>query len=312
VTAPACAAGCRAPQVAWVSPSTLLGDLFDELVASGASILIVVLLTLLMRWSAHRLIDRLVRRTEMGHLAGVGAVFGQPDPAADGDDPAGARRMARARAMGSLMKSIVTVVLFTIMALMVIALLGLPIAPLLTSAGVLGVAFGIGAQNLVKDFLAGVFMILEDQYGVGDHVTLGETTGTVEAVGLRVTRIRDEEGTAWFVRNGEVIRVGNRSDRGIQVVVDLTVRTHQDLDRIRGLLEDLCRGLGDRADFRGMIVAPPVVLPGVTKRRGNAAFRIAAQSTRKEQWRVTRELREAARAHLQEQGVRVTQAPWLG
>jgi small conductance mechanosensitive channel len=243
----------------------------------------------------------------------MGAVFGQSvtATATDTDDQAGIRRTARARAMGSLLKSITTVILFSIMALMVIALLGLPIAPLLTSAGVLGVAFGIGAQNLVKDFLAGVFMILEDQYGVGDSVTLGETTGTVEAVGLRVTRIRDDEGTAWYVRNGEVVRVGNRSDRGVQVVVDLTIAPQQDVEHARALLRDLCVDLGERPEFRGMIVTPPVLLDETRKRRGHTTLRIAVQSSRKEQWRVAQELRDAARSHLQAEGVKVSQVPWI-
>lgn len=291
--------------------SRLLADLVGTLVASATGIIIVVGLTLFMRWSLHRLIDRLVRRTEAGYLSPMGAVFGQSSTAFDPDDQAGIRRTARARAMGSLLKSIVTVILFSIMALMLIAILGLPIAPLLTSAGVLGVAFGIGAQNLVKDFLAGVFMILEDQYGVGDSVTLGETTGTVEAVGLRVTRIRDDEGTAWYVRNGEVVRVGNRSDRGVQVVVDLTIAPHQDVDEAKSLLRDLCVELGDRADFRGMIVTPPVVLDETRRRRGQVTLRIAVQSSRKEQWRVAQELRDAARSHLQAHGIKVSQGPWI-
>ena len=156
--------------------------------------------------------------------------------------------------MGSLLKSIVTVFVFTILVLTLMSVLGIPIAPLLASAGILGVALGIGAQNLVKDFLAGVFMILEDQYGVGDVISLGETTGTVEAVSLRVTRLRDDEGVVWYVRNGEVVRVGNRSDQGARVIVDVSVAPGQDPDEVRRALEQLCTELWEDGDLRGLVV----------------------------------------------------------
>ncbi len=97
------------------------------------------------------------------------------------------------------------------------------LAPLLASAGIAGVALGFGAQNLVKDFIAGLFMLLEDQYGVGDVIDVGDVSGTVEAVGLRITTIRDARGVLWYIRNGEIIRVGNRSQGWAVVVVDVPV-----------------------------------------------------------------------------------------
>ena len=125
--------------------------------------------------------------------------------------------------MGSLLKSITSIVIFTIFGITAIAELGYPIGPLIASAGVVGVALGFGAQSLVKDFLSGIFMIFEDQYGVGDVVDLGEASGTVEAVGLRVTRLRDVEGTVWYVRNGEILRVGNQSQNWARTVLDIPV-----------------------------------------------------------------------------------------
>ena len=125
--------------------------------------------------------------------------------------------------MGSLLKSITSIVIFTIVGITAIAELGYPVGPLIASAGIVGVALGFGAQSLVKDFLSGIFMIFEDQYGVGDSVDLGEAGGTVEAVGLRVTRLRDVEGTVWYVRNGEILRVGNQSQNWARTVLDIPV-----------------------------------------------------------------------------------------
>jgi small conductance mechanosensitive channel len=97
------------------------------------------------------------------------------------------------------------------------------LAPILASAGIVGIAVGFGAQNLVKDFLSGMFMLLEDQYGVGDIVDVGQASGTVETVGLRITTLRDVNGTLWYVRNGEILRVGNKSQGFAVAVVDVPV-----------------------------------------------------------------------------------------
>lgn len=117
----------------------------------------------------------------------------------------------RASTLGSLLGSIATFIIALVALLTVMSAVGLPLAPLLASAGVGGVALGFGAQSLVRDFLSGVFMIIEDQYGVGDIITVGDVTGTVEDVSLRVTRVKDEAGLVWYLRNGDVTKVGNHS-----------------------------------------------------------------------------------------------------
>jgi small conductance mechanosensitive channel len=123
------------------------------------------------------------------------------------------RRRQRAQTMASVLTSIVSVAVFSLVAVMVLGELGYDIGPLVASAGLVGVALGFGAQSLVKDFLSGIFLFFEDQYGVGDEVVVGETTGVVEALSLRVTRIRGEDDTIWYLRNGEILKVGNRSQR---------------------------------------------------------------------------------------------------
>ena len=137
-------------------------------------------------------------------------------------DSARSRRMQRARTMGDLLKSVDHRRHRGDRHHHDAAELDYEIGPILASAGILGVALGFGAQNLVKDFLAGIFMIFEDQLGVGDSVDLGEASGTVEAVSLRVTRLRDVNGTVWYVRNGEILRVGNQSQNWARTVLDVT------------------------------------------------------------------------------------------
>ena len=122
-----------------------------------------------------------------------------------------------------MLQSIASVSIFAVATMLVLGELGVQLAPLIASAGVAGVALGFGAQNLVKDFIAGLFMLLEDQYGVGDVIDVGEASGTVEAVGLRITTIRDGRGVLWYIRNGEIVRVGNRSQGWALVVVDVPI-----------------------------------------------------------------------------------------
>ena len=146
------------------------------------------------------------------------------------------RRVQRAQTMGSLLKSIVTGVVVVVIVTIMLSELGYDIAPLIASAGIIGVALGFGSQTLVKDFLSGIFMIFEDQYGVGDVVDLGEATGTVEAVSLRVTRLRDVNGTVWYVRNGEILRVGNMSQNWARTVLDVGVTYAEDLAHVQRVL----------------------------------------------------------------------------
>jgi moderate conductance mechanosensitive channel len=131
------------------------------------------------------------------------------------------RREQRANTIGSLLNSVVSVLVVVITVIYVLQNLNVNIAPLLTSVGILGVAIGFGAQQLIRDFLAGIFITIEDQYGIGDVIETSEVVGTVESMGLRITRVRAEDGTVWYLRNGEILRVGNRS-QGTYVSPDAT------------------------------------------------------------------------------------------
>jgi small-conductance mechanosensitive channel len=197
---PLCVRVLRATGSQWLAGSS------DLLVRAG-HVLLIVLLGLLLRWASRRLIHRVTRSTADGrasrHLARL--------PSVDSSPEAHLRRAARATTVGQVLRSVADVTILCVAGVLVLGELGLNLAPLLASAGIVGVAVGFGAQSLVKDVLAGFFIVMEDQYGVGDQVDIQGQQGVVESVGLRVTRIRDQEGTVWHVRNGEVLLVGNLS-----------------------------------------------------------------------------------------------------
>jgi len=121
------------------------------------------------------------------------------------------RRAQRADTIGALLRSCVSVAIWTVAVIMVLGAVGVNIAPLIASVGIVGIALGFGAREVIRDALAGFFISIEDQYGIGDVIEVGDTTGTVQSVGIRITRLVDERGVIWYIRNGEFAKVGNRS-----------------------------------------------------------------------------------------------------
>jgi small-conductance mechanosensitive channel len=253
------------------------------------AILGIVVFAILVRWVATKAIDRVIKRAETTPLPGLKQTHN--------------RRAQRARSLGTLLKSITTTVIFGIAFVMVLSEVGMNVAPILASAGVLGLAIGFGAQNLVKDFLSGVMMMIEDQYGVGDAVDLGEAVGTVENVGLRVTRVRDVDGTVWYVRNGEILRVGNQSQNWARTVLDISVSYAEDLDHVREVLADVAHGLWDDEDYKDVIIEEPEVWGVQTLGPDGVVVRVTLKTAPMEQWNVAREMRERIKARFDHEGI---------
>jgi small conductance mechanosensitive channel len=214
---PECAAdtGSWCAQIYRLTDSDFLARSADTFFAATSRILFILLLAMVARWLLHRLINRVVAGATSNPVT---KLMNRSAAAAAAD-----RSGQRARTLGSVLRSLCSAVVGIIAAIMVLGEFGVDLAPILASAGIVGIAVGFGAQNLVKDFLSGMFMLLEDQYGVGDIVDVGQASGTVETVGLRITTLRDVNGTLWYVRNGEVLRVGNKSQGFAVAVVDVPV-----------------------------------------------------------------------------------------
>jgi small-conductance mechanosensitive channel len=279
-------------------------QLVSWLVAKPVAILVLLGVAVGLRWFLHRLITRLVHRAAEG-LPTPMLKRRRHDPAQPPHPPSvsAGRRVQRAETMGSLLKSITSIVIFTIFGIMAVAQLGYPVGPLVASAGVVGVALGFGAQSLVKDFLSGVFMIFEDQYGVGDVVDLGEAGGTVEAVGLRVTRLRDVEGTVWYVRNGEILRVGNQSQNWARTVLDIPVALDQDLVKVQDVLRDVAHDLWTDEEYKNQVIEEPSVW-GVQDLTPNwITVRVTLKTAPLEQWAVAREMRQRIKYRFDHEGI---------
>lgn len=219
------------------------------------------------------------------------------------------RTEQRAAAIGSLLSSIVGISVWGIAALTILPLLGVDIAPLLASAGVIGVALGFGAQTLVKDYLSGIFMIIEDQIGVGDVVDLGSAIGTVEEVALRYTRLRDLSGVVWYVRNGEILRVGNRSQGWTLAIVDIPVGYDSDLERVRELIESVAADMDEDPTYDDMLLGRPI-FAGVESMTGNAVVvRVTAKAVPEMQIALARAIRERVKLAFDRAGIIVPVLP---
>ena len=200
------------------------------------------------------------------------------------------------------MKSSVSFGLATAVVLLLLGELGVNLAPLLASAGIAGIALGFGAQSLVKDFLAGLFILLENQYGVGDVVDLGEATGTVEAVGLRVTTVRDLRGVVWYVPNGEIRRVGNRSQGWAVVVVDIPIGFAPVNTAIEALRKGAQR-LAEEEGTGGDLVDEPEILGVDQVTVEGAVVRTVVKTVPAAQWRIGRQLRRLQTEELEAAGL---------
>jgi moderate conductance mechanosensitive channel len=312
VTSAPCAADQQICQGALdLTGNGTVAEIADVIIGKPLALLALLLLGLGLRWILHRLVDRIVARAANGVLPETGFLrrrrrIPQAQAVEANRDLIGTtRRVQRAKTMGDLLKSVVTGVLVAVIGTMMLSEVGVNIAPIIASAGILGLALGFGAQSLVKDYLAGIFMIFEDQFGVGDVINVGEANGTVEAVSLRVTRVRDINGTVWYVRNGEILRVGNMSQNWARAVIDVGVGYGEDLERVKRVLREIAHDLWEDEDFTDRIIEEPEITGVETLAADSVTVRVMVKTLPMEQWGVARELRQRIKARFDYEGIEI-------
>ena len=213
------------------------------------------------------------------------------------------RREQRAEAVGQLLQSALGLTIWGTASLLILTQLGINVAPLIASAGVVGVALGFGAQTLIKDYLSGFFMIVEDQYGVGDLVDVGVVIGTVEEVALRITRIRDPNGVVWYVRNGEILRVANQSQGWTMASATMPVSYDADLEEIRRIVVEVGNDMAKDPESRERMLGRPI-FAGVEAVSGEAMYvKVMVKARAPQQIPLTRELRERLKGAFDSHGV---------
>lgn len=320
ITAPSPGTGTEPPSLVQTPPERPIADLVEDLTGSDLLARIVgvaiepalrIALIVLVAWLLDRLARRLIARTveEMKSAPGAGqlsALGRRTGLVAEGRVPKQSKRRAtRAEALGGLAGSVVAVIIWATAGLMVLGTFGISLAPLVASAGIIGIAVGFGAQDLVKDFLSGVFMLLEDQYGVGDIIDVGDAAGVVEGISLRSTELRSLDGTLWHVPNGEIRRVGNMTQDFSRVILDVAVAYDADLRAAGEVILGAVEAMIAEPPWDEKATSEPELLGVEELGDSGIAIRLALQVAPGAQWATARELRGRIKRALDEAGIAI-------
>lgn len=300
---------CRA--ILDATDNRTLAELGDWLVGPPLRILLILAVAVVANRIARRAVKKMLRGMASGAVRErFGAVRRRAPSVLVETQEMSLRAEQRANALSGVLRSVVSFVVFAIAGFMILDELGVNLAPLLAGAGVVGLAIGFGAQSLVKDFLSGMFILIEDQFGVGDVVDLDGTSGSVEAISLRTTQLRSVEGTVWHVPNGEIRRVGNMSKHWARAVLDVEVAYGTDIERARAVMKRVADEVW--RESRSVLEEPEVL--GV-EALGASGVRLRAlvKTTPLQQWEVNRTLRERIATAFEAEGIEipiVQQAIW--
>lgn len=256
--------------------NAVLAQLSDTLLVKPAKIAFIFVVAFLVRRILNRLLARLING-----------------------------KARRVETVVALFRSVVSATVLTIAALMALSELGLNLGPLIAGAGIVGVAVGFGAQNLVRDFLSGIFMLMEDQYGVGDVIDAGSATGTVESISLRTTRLRDVNGTVWHLPNGHIERIGNKSQVWSRAVLDVDVSYQTDIGHATDVIKGTAQTMCDDPAFTDAILSEPEVWGVENLGMDSVTIRLVLKTAPHDQLKVTRELRARIKTAFDDAGIEI-------
>jgi len=224
---------------------------------------------------------------------------------AEGEEPTITEREKRARTVASLLRAVGTSLVLVIAGMMVFREIGLDITPLLAGAGLAGLAIGFGAQSLIKDVIAGFFILLEDQFHVGDVIQAAGVSGQVEQMTLRMTIVRDLQGTVHFIPNGEIKVVSNLTKEWSRAVLEIGVGYEQDVDRAIAVLGEIGKSLAEDEVFGKLVLEPPQVLGVEALAESQVTIRMLAKTLPLKQWEVARELRRRIKVRFDQEGIQI-------
>jgi moderate conductance mechanosensitive channel len=256
--------------------NAVLAQLSDTLLVKPAKIILIFAVAFLVRRILHRLLGRLING-----------------------------KARRVETVAALIRSVVSAAVWTTAALMALSELGLNLGPLIAGAGIVGVAVGFGAQNLVRDFLSGIFMLMEDQYGVGDIIDAGPATGTVESIGLRTTRIRDVNGTVWHLPNGHIERVGNKSQLWSRALLDIGVSYQTDIAHATEVIKRTAQSMCEDPAYSESILSEPEVWGVESLGVDAVTIRLVLKTAPNDQFKISRELRARIKAAFDAAGIEI-------
>ncbi|RIJ71290.1 mechanosensitive ion channel family protein [Nakamurella silvestris] len=297
--------------------NTFLASTADWLIGRPLAIVGVLLLGWVLRWLSRRIVGRsvstLLSRAPLS-IPVTTEELRSPESVVPADDPSvadvptreEARRTTRAHAVATAVSSTVSTLIWVVIVIAVLAILGLDIEPIVAGAGLAGIAVAFGAQSLIKDILSGIFILLEDHFGIGDELQLGDATGVVEQLSLRRTVLRDIDGTVWHIRNGEIDKVGNLSQVWSGALIDISVSYGTDLTVARALLLDAAQTVSDTHPFADEVLGPPEVLGVESLDADGITLRLLVKTLAGRQFSLQRSLLEEINDSFQSHSVQIS------
>ena len=270
--------------------------------ATPINILIIVIGAILLNWLLRRLLMRTVNQVVRGVKRAQDVDTTSEMQAAP---YVNARAIQRTRTLGTVGRAIITWTVVVIALILILSQLSVDLAALLTSAGIVAAGLAFGAQNIVKDILNGIFMVFEDQLGVGDVVTIDLVSGTVEDVGIRVTQVRALDGTLWFIRNGEILTLGNSSQGWGRAVIDVTVDANQDLAHVSDVTLEATKALLRSDKFARKVTGEPEIMGLESVFGDRATLRLAVRTRPEAQWEIQRGIRAEIRRKFKEHDIKL-------
>ena len=270
--------------------------------ATPINIVLIVIGAILLNWLLRRLLMRTVTQVVRGVKRAQDVDTTSEMQAAP---YVNARAVQRTRTLGTVGRAIITWTVVVIALILILSQLSVDLAALLTSAGIVAAGLAFGAQNIVKDILNGIFMVFEDQLGVGDVVTIDQVSGTVEDVGIRVTQVRALDGTLWFIRNGEILTLGNSSQGWGRALIDVTVDANQDLAHVTEVTLDAARALLRSDKYARKVTGEPEMMGLESVFGDRATLRLAVRTRPEAQWEIQRGIRAEIRRKFREQDIKL-------
>lgn len=284
----------------WNNPETQ-----QNFVTRPLWILVIIVVACLAQWAMHRIITRATKKA-IAKPSSNGRFHRAPiqddSPQARSQE---LRRVARFKTLANVGRSLAAIVIWVWAVMAILDQLGINVAPLVASAGIVGVALGFGAQSLVKDFLSGMFILLENQYGVGDVIAVNDVEGTVEDMTMRITTLRDIDGTLWYIRNGDIEQVGNNSDRYSVARMEVPVSLFADPSKAADVIITAARTAAKDEHVRRDIIGEPELLGVSNFSTDHLTYRLTVDTMPGAQWGVSRFMYEQILEAMQEADVRL-------
>ena len=286
----------------WWQTENMQSWLIDKPIGIALILIVAIIGSWLLRRLITKLADNSIKKGNLSSPLSPRKAHRTTDKALEKTQEA--RRTSRIQTLAGVGRSAVAIFVWVWAVLAILDKLGVNVAPLVASAGVVGVALGFGAQALVKDFLSGIFMLMEDQYGIGDTIDLGNGVfGDVESISLRITTVRDIDGALWYVRNGEILQVANHSDRYSVARVQVPIALSNDPTRAVDVITTAAEEAARDSDIKDFILATPTVNGMSGLEVDHMSYRVSVKTLPGKQWDVQRAMQAKILTAMHAEGI---------